>query len=214
VESALERRAVTETASPQAGLPAAWYPDPRDPRAWRYWTGDAWTEHVADSIGRSIVDPVGTTALPIPSDAELAEHAHHRDRTRKRIRIESLIVLPLALVFVLGTVSARWFIDHHFRYVAPTSRHVVLQAAGQPAVPLVVHVSDGDGHVDTIRLPQGGTWSSDFTADSGQYLSISGRSGTSAALTTCRIAVSGRAVVSHRSDGSHRVARCDAVVRR
>jgi uncharacterized RDD family membrane protein YckC len=43
--------------------PPAWYADPSGRHEHRYWSGDAWTEHVADR-GRQSVDPLPPAATP------------------------------------------------------------------------------------------------------------------------------------------------------
>ena len=39
--------------------PANWYPDPADPRSWRYWDGARWTEHLAPVSGPPAGAPGG-----------------------------------------------------------------------------------------------------------------------------------------------------------
>jgi hypothetical protein len=41
--------------------PAAWYPDPCVRHEFRYWDGEAWTDHVSDH-GQTAVDPVAGSA--------------------------------------------------------------------------------------------------------------------------------------------------------
>jgi uncharacterized RDD family membrane protein YckC len=45
----------------QGSAPAAWYVDPSGRHEHRYWSGSAWTEHVADG-GQPSVDPLPPTA--------------------------------------------------------------------------------------------------------------------------------------------------------
>jgi uncharacterized RDD family membrane protein YckC len=47
----------------QGSAPAAWYLDPSGRHEHRYWSGSAWTEHVADG-GQPSVDPLPPTAAP------------------------------------------------------------------------------------------------------------------------------------------------------
>jgi hypothetical protein len=47
---------VTETTSPSAAAPAAWYADPSNRFELRYWDGSEWTEHVARG-GQQFTDP-------------------------------------------------------------------------------------------------------------------------------------------------------------
>jgi hypothetical protein len=39
------------------GIPAAWYPDPADPRQERYWDGNGWTQHVRPTAPQIAVQP-------------------------------------------------------------------------------------------------------------------------------------------------------------
>ena len=48
----MARRQKTDASwTPPASGEAAWYPDPADPTALRYWDGERWTEHVAMPAG-------------------------------------------------------------------------------------------------------------------------------------------------------------------
>ena len=41
----------------QSIAPLGWYPDPADRHESRYWSGDGWTEHVANA-GVTTADPI------------------------------------------------------------------------------------------------------------------------------------------------------------
>src|SRR5437762_1344568 len=51
------------TAMGQGNPSGAWYPDPSGRHEQRYWSGSAWTEHVADR-GQQFVDPPPPAAVP------------------------------------------------------------------------------------------------------------------------------------------------------
>lgn len=44
------------------GPPPNWYPDPADPRLWRYWDGAQWTEHTAPMAGAPSTVPAAAPA--------------------------------------------------------------------------------------------------------------------------------------------------------
>ena len=46
---------------------AQWLPDPTGKHELRYWTGDSWTEHVADD-GVQATDPLPGDGLPTPAE--------------------------------------------------------------------------------------------------------------------------------------------------
>ena len=63
--------------------PAGWYPDPADPRAMRWWSGEGWTEHVAAAgVAPAATTPVVTTPAVTTLAAQSAWHDDAPELTR------------------------------------------------------------------------------------------------------------------------------------
>jgi hypothetical protein len=60
-------------------VPADWYVNPEDPSQWRYWDGEAWTDHTAPRVKDEVPSPSGgsepdsSAPLPISSDHDELE---------------------------------------------------------------------------------------------------------------------------------------------
>ena len=57
---------MTDIITPQAG----WYPDPTDSRAYRWWSGGAWTDHLTAAPSAESVWSSGATGQQLASGAD------------------------------------------------------------------------------------------------------------------------------------------------
>jgi hypothetical protein len=110
--------AVIDTRTPQAG----WYPDPTDSRAYRWWSGEAWTEHLtaapvagataaaAPAHEQAASWDVATFTLidrepaPAPFTIEEFDTPNARSTGKNRSSIAMVVIGLLAIVGYLGSL--------------------------------------------------------------------------------------------------------------
>jgi hypothetical protein len=102
-------------------MPAGWYPDPADPQGVRWWTGEAWTEHVA---GAPALEPAPwPDENPAPDRQRFARDPALRDPAFRAVQdalqagkdpyrerpVFAIIALVVAAISIPGTIAdALW----------------------------------------------------------------------------------------------------------
>ncbi len=108
---------MTDIITPQAG----WYPDPTDSRAYRWWSGGAWTDHLtaaptADSLwagssaaGQPVAVGAGAFALteqaPNPFSSRFEEPWNSTTRSVEKNRT-GVVVVVIGLVAIAGYLGS------------------------------------------------------------------------------------------------------------
>ena len=114
---------MTDIITPQAG----WYPDPTDSRAYRWWSGGAWTDHLTaapsaesvwatDSTGQQLA--IGAEAFqfteqgpsPFTSSFEQSwgDAAVHNPSTKNRSGIVVVVIGLIAVLAYLGSMALQY----------------------------------------------------------------------------------------------------------
>jgi hypothetical protein len=82
-----------------------WYPDPDEPRQWRYWDGHAWTDQRSPrSVSESLPGPAGWAA-PVASGTSPVPQT--RPRTRRTSLVVGVAAIFAVVVFVAVGVANR-----------------------------------------------------------------------------------------------------------
>lgn len=114
---------MTDIITPQAG----WYPDPTDSRAYRWWSGGAWTDHLTAAPSAESVWSTGTTGqqLAIGADAfqfteqvsspfsssfeqSWGEVVTHAPSTKNRSGVVVVIIGLVAVAAYLGSMALNY----------------------------------------------------------------------------------------------------------